>query len=414
MSCQSDIPPTNKIKGSRLIANALAENGVEYIFEIPGAGVAIILDEVATKDAMHHITFRHEQGAALAAEAYARITGKPGVCMATSGPGATNLITGIANAYCDSVPMVAITGQGPQFKLKGDYPTRQKSFQEVDIVSVCRPITKAAMQIKNVNDIGRTINMAFKIAMEGRKGPVLIDIPSDIITSEIEPRKYQEIPVWIDEIKPATDFNKGKVENILNNSKQPVLYVGGGAQRASSEVIKFIDKTKIPVVHTLMGKGIVPDDHPLCFGLQGLAGSRIANWMLNNADVVLALGARFADKAVGNDYSFTGKLIHVDIDPWEFDKMVVVDERILAKVEDIMPVLDNELNIRPETGEWLSVINEKAAEYTWDREYEDFPLLAKFFEYLSRHSKGAIITTDVGQHQMWANQLYRVTETVDT
>ncbi|OQW94865.1 MAG: hypothetical protein BWK79_04530 [Beggiatoa sp. IS2] len=402
-----------KYTGSKILVEALLKNGVEYIFELPGGGIAFFLVEITKNGKIKNITFRNEQGAALAADGYARVAGKPGVCLATSGPGATNLITGIANAWADSIPMVALTGQVVRSKLRNGYLTRQMAFQELDIVEICKPITKASIQLKSVEEIVGVVDYAFELAMEGRKGPVLIDIPADILNVQME----------IDEDsfnKKATrtesniEFDKEGVVQLLNSSKQPVLYIGGGTQYASEAILQFVEKTKIPVVYSLMGKGVVPDTHPLCFGMQGWAGSRLANWMIANADVILAMGVRFADKFLGK-YELNGKIIHVDVDPNEFNKIVKpIVIGIEAKIEELMPIFNEELNIAPDTSAWLETISKKTNKATFNDEYQEYPLMLKVFDYISKNANNPIITTDVGQHQMWAGQLYKFSQVENT
>lgn len=324
-----------KLKGAQVIIEVLKEMGVDTIFGIPGGAVIPIYDALYDSD-IRHILATHEQMAAHMADGYARVTGRVGVCFATSGPGATNLVTGIANAYMDSVPVVAITGQVPTNLIGKD------AFQEVDITGITMPITKHNFIVKSPDKLADTIRQAFAIAKSGRPGPVLVDIPKDIQNADIEYVKGREDSINIKNnvngIVSQKELDKA-IELILQ-SKKPVIFAGGGViwGEASAELIEFAEKTNIPVATSLMGLGAFPEDHPLSLGLIGMHGSRFANLAVYKSDLVIAIGTRFSDRVASKAGGLApnAKIIHIDIDPAELGKNVEVEVAIIGKVKEVL------------------------------------------------------------------------------
>ncbi|MFA4991083.1 MAG: biosynthetic-type acetolactate synthase large subunit [Candidatus Omnitrophota bacterium] len=396
-----------KMTGAKILIEALRREGVEAMFGYPGGQVLPIFDALYDVKDIRFILTRHEQGAAHAADGYARATGKPGVCLATSGPGATNLVTGIANAYMDSIPMIAITGQVKSFLIGND------AFQEADITGITRPITKHNYLVKDVRELARIVREAFYIASTGRQGPVLIDIPSDIQMKETEfiwPEK-----VDIKGYKPTYFGHPGQIKKaakIISASKKPIIYAGGGVitSGASPELRELAEKIQAPVTWTLMGIGCFPATHKLSLGMLGMHGTAYANHATMEADVIIAVGARFDDRVTGRIDKFApnAKVIHVDIDPTSISKNVNVDIPIVGDAKNVLGQLLEQIRKAPDTKEWL-----KTAE-GWKKKY---PLAYKekkaikpqyVVEQISEITKGdAIITTEVGQNQMWAAQWYK-------
>lgn len=392
-----------KMTGAQILLECLEREGVEVIFGYPGGQVIPIYD--ALYDAkIKNILVRHEQGAVHAADGYARSTGKIGVCLATSGPGATNLVTGIATAYMDSVPLVAITGQVPTTLLGCD------SFQEADITGITIPITKHNFLVKDIKDIPRVVKEAFHIAGTGRPGPVLIDIAKDIttFTDKFEYPETVDLPGY----KPNYIGNvrqvKDAVEAILK-AERPVLYVGGGAvsSGAHQEVLRLAEMLDIPVTTTLMGMTAFPSRHPLSLGMLGMHGTAYANFAVCETDVLIAVGARFDDRVTGNLDTFAtkAKVIHIDIDPAEIGKNVEVDIPIVGDVKSVLEMILE--RVTPQTRpEWHAQI--KAWKEAYPLGYETNGLKPqRVIEEIHRITKGeAIICTEVGQHQMWTAQFY--------
>ncbi|NLI89963.1 MAG: biosynthetic-type acetolactate synthase large subunit [Epulopiscium sp.] len=391
--------------GAQIIIECLVEQGVDTVFGYPGGAVLHIYDELyKNSDRINHILTAHEQGASHAADGYARATGKVGVCIATSGPGATNLVTGIATAYMDSVPMVAITGNVGTSLLGKD------SFQEVDIAGITMPITKHNYIVKDVKDLADTIREAFKIASSGRPGPVLIDIPKDITmnTCKYSPKT----------IKPAqTDHSNIKPEDIelliklIEKSKKPMIFAGGGiiSSGSSQELLEFVEHTQIPVTTSLMGTGGFPSTHKLYTGMLGMHGTMAANMGVTNADLLIVLGARFSDRVTSDTKKFApyAKVVHIDLDPAEIDKNVESYHHIVGDVKEVLNTLTCGVP-KQNRDKWIKQITD------WK---EEFPLKYQngsslrpqyIIEQISEISKQeAIITTEVGQHQMWAAQFYK-------
>jgi acetolactate synthase-1/2/3 large subunit len=389
-------------KGSEIIVEILKEEGVDVIFGFPG-GAVIPLYDALYGCPIRHILTRHEQGAAHAADGYARATGKVGVCIATSGPGATNLVTGLANAYMDSVPMVALTGQVATSLIGND------SFQEADIYGISIPITKYNYLVKDLNDLVRVLKEAFYIARTGRPGPVLVDIPKDIqeTRTKYKPIKEVQIPSYHPNIKGHPKQIEAMLKAV-KDAERPVAYVGGGviSAGATEELAAFIRLANIPITTTLMGKGSFPEDDPLCLGMLGMHGTRYANYAIYNADLILALGVRFDDRVAGDVKKFApqARIIHVDIDPAEIGKRVNVDIPIVGDLKTVLGQVRGK--VKPmERKRWLERIGQ------WKKEFplvyrKEGELKPQYILECINHLKDRdlIVATDVGQHQMWAAQ----------
>lgn len=390
-----------KLKGADILINCLLEQGVDTIFGYPGGAVLDIYDALYRNGKINHILTAHEQGAAHAADGYARSTGKVGVCFATSGPGATNLVTGIATAYMDSIPLVAVTGNvGINF-------LGRDSFQEVDICGITMPITKHNFIVKDVKDLAETIRRAFYIANSGRKGPVLIDILKNVQVAECEYEPAQPYPLKefaIDEEKVA------KTAEIINSAKKPLIIAGGGviASDASHYLKEFAKKLNAPVTYTLMGKGAIADGDPLCIGMLGMHGTVSAAKSLIASDVIIALGTRFSDRvALNRDLFANGKkVIHIDIDNAEFDKNVKTSIRVLADIETYLKTVLPLVN-KNESSEWMDAVArfEESEKLKVDTSIMAYKILKKACKIAPA---GSPVVADVGQHQMWAAQYFAV------
>ena len=398
-----------KLNGSEIIAECLLEQGVDTVFGYPGGAVLNIYDALYKySDRITHILSAHEQGAAHAADGYARTTGKCGVVIATSGPGATNLITGIATAYMDSVPMVAITGNVTNDLLARD------SFQEVDICGISLPVTKHNFIVKDVKDLANVIRKAFRIAMSGRKGPVLIDIPKDVTGAiyDYEPERIEPIsnPVLSDK----SDFEEAA--GLIAQSQRPMIYMGGGVVSADAEkeLLEFAEKIDCPVATSVMGLGGFPSSHRLFMGTIGMHGGYETGKATDNCDLIITIGARFSDRVAGDREKFgkDAKIIQLDIDRAEINKNVKTDSHILGDLKDTLRILTDTVE-KTEHNEWIAQVTEwgKKGGVTETPRSDDYAHPYHIIELVRRMTKDSdIIVTDVGQHQMWVSQKYRFEE----
>ena len=389
-----------KLKGARILIEELIRQGVDTVFGYPGGAVLNIYDELyQCRDRIHHVLTAHEQGAAHAADGYARASGKVGVVIATSGPGATNLVTGIANAYLDSVPLVAITGNVATEALGRD------SFQEVDIVSITQPVVKHNFMVKDVSELEQTIKEAFLIANSGRKGPVLIDIPKDVQVNECE-YGVAVLPKMPE--KAELPYDEEGVIKLLNSAKKPFIYAGGGIIACGGEdyLRAFAEKLNAPVAVSMMGRTAFPDSHPLSLGLVGMHGSYQAAKVQSECDLMLAVGVRFSDRATGNLSAYTKncKIIHVDIDKAELGKNLSPDFSVQADVKKWMKSVLPKLKERKNPEWWKEIESYKKV-----TSFEKDAFRPKnILETVRRFAKDeTVVATDVGQHQMWTAQYYR-------
>lgn len=390
------------LNGSEILVECLKEQGVDTVFGYPGGAVLNIYDALYKHqhEIKHYLT-SHEQGAAHAADGYARATGKVGVCIATSGPGACNLVTGIATAYMDSIPMVAITGNVGLEYLGKD------SFQEVDITGVTMPITKHNFIVKDVTKLAETVRKAFYIARKGRPGPVLIDITKDVTGAMCEYTKAE--PYVIEKrVKTIKDEDLRSAVELIKSAEKPFLYCGGGCinAEASAEIIKFVESQDIPVSCSAMGLGVIPSDHPNYTGMIGMHGTKTSNLLANECDLFIAMGARFSDRVATNFKKFApnAKVLHIDIDPAEINKNIVTAQSIIGDVEEVCKRLNARLD-KTERKEWLAEVNEYKAKYPLKYEHDGALKPQYIMERINAICKGEeIIVTEVGQHQMWACQ----------
>lgn len=395
-----------ELNGSQIVLEVLKEQGVDTIFGYPGGTILNIFDELYKYgDTFKHILTAHEQGASHAADGYARATGKVGVCFATSGPGSTNLVTGIATAYMDSIPVVAITCNYATSGLGRD------SFQEVDICGITMPITKHNFQVKSVEELAPVIRRAFKIAMSGRKGPVLVDIPKDFTAAKCE---YTPEPAQVPEetVKPKEKCFARAVE-LLKSAKKPLIYVGGGCilSDVGSDLIRFAEKIDAPVVSSLMGLGAFPNGHPLHLGLIGMHGHFVSNKAAHDCDVLITCGARFSDRVAGNRKKFApnAEILHIDIDAAEMDKNIVSNYHLRGDLKSILPMITDAVEQLDHT-EWKNEVNAAKRPFV-QLQIGDYVNPQTLIEKIDAATNdNAVIVTDVGQHQLWAAQFYKFKE----
>lgn len=399
-----------KMTGAQILCEGLVKEGVEVVFGFPGGAVLPLYDTLPQYPQLRHILVRHEQGAAHAADGYARITGKVGVCFATSGPGATNLVTGIANAYMDSVPLVAITGQVNRPFIGKD------AFQEIDITGITLPITKHNYLVKDTASLARVLKEAFYLARTGRPGPVLIDIPRDVQMEQAEFSYPKQVK--LDGYKPTLEGHPSQIKKaakVIADSKRPVILAGRGVivSRAFTELKKLAEVAQLPVITTLLGVSCFPEDHALSYGMLGMHGMAYANMATHNSDLVIGVGMRFDDRVTGKVTSFApnAKVVHIDIDPAEIGKNVKVDVPIVGDVKLVLKEL-NKIMPKCEHVEWLAQIGE------WRKEHPALDIKGcgsllpqDVVSKIHKVTKGkATIVTGVGQHQMWAAQQYYYTK----
>lgn len=398
-----------KITGAKAVIKCLLEEGTDTVFGYPGGMILPLYDALYETPEIKQVLNFHEQGAAHAADGYARSSGKVGVCIATSGPGATNLVTGLATAFMDSVPVVAITGQVDTGLLGRD------AFQEVDIMGVTMPVTKHNFQVKDVDKLYPTLKLAFKVARSGRQGPVLVDVPKDLflaLTEQAEECPAESAPVW----RPTPDMKIliAEAAEVIGKAERPVIVAGGGvvSAGASEELLAFAEAHRMPVVSTLMGLGGFPRNHELSLGLSGMHGLEVANEAVYEADLVVAVGSRFGDRLTGNrdKYSRDKRVIHIDIDPAEIDKNVVSSIGLTGEMRSILKMLTRP-SARRDTGAWWKQIEEWKIRYQpfYDDTYLNMPWAMHYISDMIRR-KNFTVVTDVGQHQMWAAQHLKMRE----
>ncbi len=391
------------LSGAEIVIACLKEQGVDTVFGYPGGAILNIYDALYGHKEIRHILTSHEQGASHAADGYARATGKVGVCFATSGPGATNLVTGIATAYMDSIPVVAITCNVGTPLLGKD------SFQEIDIMGITMPVTKYSFIVKDVEDLAGAIRRAFRIAKSGRPGPVLVDITKDVTankTEYTEERPKQAEP----DNSTIREEDLEQAVRMISEAEKPMIFVGGGAiaSNASGELLEFVEKVNAPVCDTLMGKGAFSGEHPLYAGMLGMHGTKYANFGVSKCDLLITIGSRFSDRVFGDASRFAShaKILQIDIDPAEINKNILATASVIGDVREVLKKLNPRLEAKDHR-EWIAYIDELKERFPL--KYSEEGLTGPFImEEIYKATRGdAIICTEVGQHQMWAAQYYK-------
>jgi acetolactate synthase-1/2/3 large subunit len=408
-----------KMKGAQILIQCLKDQGVDYIFGYPGGAILHVYDELFRHSDIHHVLVRHEQGAVHMADGYARVTGKPGVALVTSGPGATNTVTGLATAYMDSIPVIVISGQVPLAMIGND------AFQEADIVGITRPCTKHNYLVKDVRQLQRTMQEAFYLASSGRPGPILVDIPKDVQLHEAE---YQDPKtIEIRTRRQNIPAHKGQIQrafNLLKEAKRPLFYVGGGAvlSKASPELTQLARLTQMPVAMTLMGLGAFSGTDKQSLGMLGMHGSYYSNMAITECDVLMSVGARFDDRVTGklSEFSKHSRKIHIDIDPGNVGKSVAVDVPVVGDVKEVLGEMIKMVEAEPkfwqaypkQIEDWWKQIRvwQEKAPMTYQQGPKDITAQYVIDRLYQMTNGDAIVTTDVGQHQMWAAQFYHFKE----
>jgi acetolactate synthase I/II/III large subunit len=401
-----------ELTGAQALLESLHREGVDIIFGYPGGVVLPLYDAMYSDKRIKHILVRHEQGAALAADGYARATGKVGVCLATSGPGATNLVTGIANANMDSIPMVAITGQATTSLLGRD------SFQEADITGITMPISKHNYLIKKVEELPRVIKEAFHIARSGRPGPVVVDIPKDVFVNKLD-YNYPD-KVDIPSYKPRSEGHPKQIAlavKAIQAAKKPIIYAGGGviSAGASAELLELAEKCNLPVTTTLMGLGAFPETHELSMGMLGMHGTAYANYAVTECDLLIGIGVRFDDRVTGHIAKFApnAKIIHIDVDPAEIGKNVRVDIPMVGDVKKVLRALLDKIGPKEKHQQWVELIQEWKKKYPLSYKMDDEVIKPQYVIEQTRAlaaGRDTIIVTEVGQNQMWSALFYKFTK----
>ena len=404
-----------KLKGSQALLNCLVNEGAKTIFGYPGGAVLGLYDELYKREDINHILVRHEQCAGFMADGYARITGKPGVVLATSGPGATNIVTSLCNSHMDSIPIIALTGQVPTYGIGKDF------FQEADITGITMPVVKHSYLVLEAAQIPKTVRKAFLISSTGRPGPTLIDLPKDVLNTTFDYHEGMENKFTLPGYKPTIKGNARQIHaasKVILEAKKPILYIGGGviSSGASEEVFKLAETCSIPVTYTVMGKGAFPDSHILNCGMLGMHGTVYANYAIHESDLLIAVGVRFDDRVTGKLEAFApnAKVIHIDIDPAEIGKnrimRDVIDIPIVGDAKHILVELNEKMNGRRcDTEEWISQIEQWKKQYPLDIPKDKSQVSPQqILLALNKYLKDAIYTVDVGQHQMWAAQYLQI------
>lgn len=400
-----------ELTGAEALIESLKAEGAKHIFGIPGGAIIPVYDVLHRESAIRHILVRHEQAAAHAADGYARVLGRCGVCMATSGPGACNLTTGILNAYMDSSPVIAITGQVPTPALGTD------AFQEADLLSIMMPITKHNFLVKSVDELAKVVRLAFKIAISGRPGPVHIDLPKDVQVSRAEVKIPPDV-FHREKVKPDPDPKRiAEATSLIERAERPVILSGGGViwSGASPELVELAELIGAPVVTSLMGKGSIPEDHPLALGMLGMHGRKAANIAVTECDLLLAIGTRFSDRSTGDVRYFApkAKIIHIDVDPVEIEKLVKADVFIIADAKRALRALLEALKSKIKHGvesEWLKRVAQMRKDFAPQMDYDSVPIKPQRLmkELTGVLDENSIVVTEVGQCQMWAAHFYTV------